>query len=94
LRCEQIDAPYRALVPFCFCDDALLLTRSFFNLKPETNFVTAYECGKAPASIPAESLRFFVVWRLLTVWTLNAGMSRPLLKFGGGSVEILRDVLH
>jgi hypothetical protein len=22
------------------------------------------------------------------------GMSRPLLKFGGGSVEILRDVLH
>ena len=24
----------------------------------------------------------------------TVGMSRPLLKFGGGSVEILRDVLH
>lgn len=24
----------------------------------------------------------------------TGGMSRPLLKFGGGSVEILRDVLH
>ena len=26
--------------------------------------------------------------------TRARGMSRPLLKFGGGSVEILRDVLH
>jgi len=25
---------------------------------------------------------------------LIPGMSRPLLKFGGGSVDILRDVLH
>jgi len=24
----------------------------------------------------------------------SEGMSRPLLKLGGGSVEILRDVLH
>ena len=26
--------------------------------------------------------------------TLLKGMSRPLLKLGGGSVDILRDVLH
>ena len=48
--------------------------------------------GQAPSLKP----RFFRACYLcrFSVDELHAGMSRPLLKFGGGSVEILRDVLH
>ena len=46
---------------------------------------------------PSCGLQDFMIVNFLVADTLPPsarGMSRPLLKFGGGSVEILRDVLH
>ena len=51
----------------------------------------------ATESIDLQSARDFVS-RQIDAWAVAGlvawGMSRALLKFGGGSVEILRDVLH
>ncbi len=40
------------------------------------------------------SVSALVLESLLTTQAELRGMSRPLLKLGGGSVEILRDVRH
>ena len=71
-----------------FCADAGEAFQVTSATKSRTQRIIVIESRRESSLRVADGIRLHVLL------TLAQGMSRPLLKLGGGSVEILRDVFH